>query len=133
MIKRYYNALDPGGTTGVACAFASDSAITGNSSYAQDQKNIVGAAGALVTVQVTSLVNTNGSIPSSGAQYNTTWARLNDIFTVTLDGSGNGNFISLVTGNPAHTGTVILIKYTIIGVSVGYIGTPNVKQTSKVF
>jgi hypothetical protein len=133
MIGRYYVALDPGGTTGTACIFTTDSAITGNSSYAQDQKNITGAAGAIVTIQVTNLVNTNGSIPGSGAQYNTTWAHLNDTFTVTLDGSGNGNFISLVTGNPAHTGTVILIQYTIVGVSSGYIGSPNVKQTSKVY
>ena len=133
MIERYYNALDAGVLSGTACNFGADTSSTGNSSFQQEQKNITGAAGATVSIQVTQLVNTNGSIPSSGAQYNTAWAHLNDIFTVTLDGSGNGNFISLVTGNPTHTGTAILIKYTIVGVTAGYIGPSNTKQTSKVY
>ena len=130
MIDLYYFSLDPGGTTGTACIFVADTGSIGNSTYQQEQKNITGAAGAVVSIQVVQLINTNGG---AGAYYGIINAHLNDVFTVTLDGSGNGNFISKVTGNPANTGTVIFIKYTIIGVTTGYIGSPNSVQTSKVY
>ena len=131
--ERYYNILDAGVNSGTPCIFGSDTGSVGNSTYQQEQKNITGAAGATVSIQVTTMLNTNGSIPGSGAKFNSTWVYLNDVFTVTLDGSGNGNFISLVTGNPANTGTYIFVTYTIIGVTTGYIGSVNTKSTSKTY
>ena len=129
-IIRYLWALDPGGATGTPSLFAAPTSITGSASYYQEQTNITGAAGAVVTLQVTSLTssNTYGEVLINGSQ-----VFLNNVFTVTLDGSGNGSFISRCQGDPTQTNTAVRATFTITGVSIGQTGTPSSHQISKAF
>jgi len=123
-------AIDASGVTGVACYFGANTNISGSASFQQETKNIVGAASAVVTIQVTTLTitNTSGKMFVNGVR-----KYLNDIFTITLDGTGAGSFLSNIQGDPTDTGTVIYCIYTIQGVTIGYIGTPNIMGISKVF
>lgn len=130
-IIRYIWGLDPGGATGTPSLFAAASNITGSASFYQEQTNITGAAGAVVTIQVTNCntsSNTYGEVLVNGAQ-----VFLNNVFTVTLDGSGNGSFISRCQGDPTQTGTAVRATFTITGVSIGQTGTPSSHQISKAF
>ncbi|MEI8111168.1 MAG: hypothetical protein WCH59_09285 [Chitinophagia bacterium] len=133
MLHRYVNTLDGGSFSGVACNFGAATNTSSNSSYYQETTNIVGAAGAVVTVQVTSYTNTNGTPPSAGVQVDNAFVYLNNTFTVTLNGSGQGSFVSRVSGNPTNTGTIVRATFTITGVTTGYVGTPNSRQISKAF
>jgi hypothetical protein len=130
-IIRYIWALDSGGATGTPARFASPSGGTGSASYYQEQTNLTGAAGAVVTLQVTTYnnrSNTYGEVLVNGAQ-----VFLNDTFSVTLDGSGHGSFTSRVQGDPTQSGTGILAIFSITGVTVGQTGTPASYQISKTF
>jgi hypothetical protein len=130
-IIRYIAALDPGGATGTPALYAAASNISGSASYYQEQTNVSGAAGAVVTFQVTTCntsSNAYGQILVNGSQ-----VFLNNTFTVTLDGSGNGSFISRCQGDPTETGTAVQAVFSIIGVSIGQTGTPSTHQISKVF
>lgn len=133
MLHRYVSTLDAGAASGVACNFAASSNVSSTSSFYQETENIVGAAGAVVTIQVTTYNNTNGSPPGSGVQVDNQFVVLNNTFTITLNGSGQGSFVANASGNPTNTGTIVRAIFTITGVTTGYIGTPNSKQISKSF
>lgn len=130
MIIRYAYALDSGGATGTPCFFAPASGISSSASFYQETENISGAAGAVVTIQVTTYTNNNtmGELLVNGSLY-----FLNNTFTVTLDGSGNGSFLARVQGDPGQSGTVVRAIFTITSVTIGQTGSPVIKQISKVF
>src|SRR6185312_6605354 len=130
-IIRYIWALNPGGATGTPCTFGAPSNMSSSASYSQEQDNITGAAGAVVTIQVTgynNISNRYGEVLVNGGQ-----VVLNDTFTVTLDGTGNGSFIARCQGDPTQTGTGIWVIFTVTGVSIGQIGNPSTHGTSKTF
>ena len=135
MIRDYYFALDPGGAGGVVCKFVNSTDVSFGASFYEERMNIEGAAGATVSVQIIQFINTNDDplTVGNGLFVNNLRRDLNFIFTVTLDGTGNGSFLAKVKGNPVNTGTVMLGKFQIIGVSTGTIGSPNTKQISKTF
>ena len=129
-VKRYYFSLDPGGASGVSCLFGSDTSSSGSSIYQQETKNITGAAGAVVTIKVTNYFNNN----RTGSMFvNDIQKFLNDSFTITLNGAGAGSFVAKVQGDSSNTGTLITAQYTIIGVTIGQIGSPANKSISKTF
>jgi hypothetical protein len=131
-IIRYIWGLNPGGATGTPASFTGAvSNIMESASYYQEQTNITGAASAVVTLQVTgynNISNRYGEVLVNGGQ-----VVLNDVFTVTLDGSGNGSFISRCQGDPTQTGTGMWVVFTITGVSTGQVGTPASHEISKTF
>lgn len=130
MIGRYYLALDAGGASGVSCVFAASTAISGSATFYQETENLTGAAGAIVTLQVTTYSNTNtlGQLLVNSVQL-----FLNSTFTVTLDGSGNGSFLARVQGDAAQAGTIVRGIFNITSVSIGQIGGASTKQISKAF
>ena len=138
MLRPYIWSIDagPSGPVGTPCYYTGRTNMTDSASYVQATENLSGAGSAVVTIQVTKLVNTNGSNPSA-VQVNTGsgWlsVSLNSTFQVTLDASGVGSFISLIQGSAANTGTLIDVIYTIVGVSSGQIGSPNGQEESKTF
>lgn len=130
MIGRYYPALDPGGASGVSCVFAASTGASSSATFYQETENLTGAAGAVVTLQVTTYTNTNtiGQLLVNSIQL-----FLNSTFTVTLDGSGNGSFLARVQGDAAQNGTVVRGIFSITSVSVGQVGGASTKQISKTF
>jgi hypothetical protein len=131
MIARYFWALDPGGASGTPCIYTGRTAVSGSASYAQETENITGAAGAVVTLQVTAYTtggNTMGQLFINGSA-----VFLNTSFTVTLDGSGHGSYTIIVQGDPSQTGTAVFARVTIQSVSVGQLGNPLFIQVSKAF
>jgi phage gp45-like len=130
MVKRYYAGLDGAGASGTPCYFDASTNVTGNSSFAQETENIVGAAGADVLVQVTLYTVTN---PTGKVLVNASQVFLNNTFTITLDGSGNGSFVARVEGSASATGTIVRAVFQLMNVTIGQLGTPKVKQISKVF
>jgi len=129
MIQRYFPFLDAVGS-GTPTYFGSATGSTGSSSFQQETKNITGAAGSVVTLQVTTYTVNN---PSGQLLVNGTQVYLNTTFTVTLDGAGAGSFLARVQGDPSYSGTVVFGIFTIIGVSVGSIGSPASQGISKAF
>ncbi|HXR84330.1 MAG TPA: hypothetical protein VN722_08480 [Hanamia sp.] len=129
MIKRYYEALDPGGTSGTPAKYGTSTSTSGNPSYYQETQNISGAAGAVVVVQ-TYIVNSNDAgqvLVNSSQVFN------NNTFSFTLDGSGNASYVVRLQGDAGNTGTGILAKFTIVSVTIGQIGNPSSIQISKAF
>lgn len=110
--------------------FTSDTNISGSSSFYQADVNIVGQASAVVTVKVTAYTVTNidGKI-----FVNTNQVFLNDTFTISLNGSGNGHFTVKLQGDASNTGTVVFCTFTITGATLGKIGSPSTHNESKVF
>jgi hypothetical protein len=129
-VKRYYFGLDIDTVVGTPTVFGSDTSITSSATFKQATKNITGTAGAVVTIKVTNYVVTN---TDGKAFVNTIQKFLNDSFTVTLDGSGNGSFVAKVQGDSSQTGTIVTIQFTINGVTSGYIGSPSQTELSKSF
>jgi uncharacterized membrane-anchored protein YitT (DUF2179 family) len=130
MLNRYYPALDPGGASGTPCLFTAASSISSSATYYQETENLQGAAGAVVTIQVTTYTNTN---PNGRVLVDSDDVLLNAIFYVTLNGSGLGSFVARVQGQAGATGTIVRAVFTIVGVSSGSIGAPDTKQISKTF
>lgn len=133
MIARYcLGALDPGGATGTPCVFAATTFVGGSASFEHEVANITGAAGAIVTIQLTLYTNSNHT---GRVLANFSPIFLNNTITVTLDGSGNGNFDSQVDGDPTQTGTIVRAQYTITNVTIGQLGLGAAiqYQISKVF
>jgi len=115
--------MDPGGASGTPSQYISPSGSSGSPSFYQETENVTGAAGAILTFQVTL-----GQVMVNGGIY-----FLNDTFTVTLDGSGNGSFVARVQGDAGDTGTAVEARFTIISVSIGQIGSPSNIIISKTF
>lgn len=130
MFDVYYAALDPGGASGTACYFGSPTNISSSAAFYEYTANIIGAAGATVYLQVTNYSNTNSS---GQVKVNGTQVFLNNTFTVTLDGSGDGSFVFRVEGNPTNTGTIVFARIEITAVSIGQIATPSAQQNSRAF
>lgn len=130
MIARYAYMLDPGGSSGVACSFGTPTGSSGSASFQQETENIHGAAGAVVTVQLTTYTVTNiaGEVLVNGGQ-----VFLNNITTITLDGSGNGSFLARVQGSPTDPGTIVRATFTITSVSIGQLISGTTQTISKVF
>lgn len=130
MLKEYYYALDPGGAGGTEVKFVNSTNVNFGATFYEEQMNLEGAAGATVTVQVTTLTITNsfGQLLVDGIA-----GFLNYQFPVVLDGSGNGAFDARVQGAAGETGTIVRAIFTIVGVTIGQIGSPNTKQISKTF
>ena len=130
MLRVYYWSLNQATASGTPCHFNGVTGSSGNAYSQTETDNIVGAAGAVVTIQITqyTVTNSNGQIRVNGSL-----VFMNNTFTVTLDGSGNGSFTTTLSGDPADTGTVVRVQYTIVSVSTGQITTPNTLQASKVF
>jgi len=122
--------MDPGGASGTPSQYISPSGSSGSPSFYQETENVTGAAGAILTFQVTLYINANdmGQVMVNGGIY-----FLNDTFTVTLDGSGNGSFVARVQGDAGDTGTAVEARFTIISVSIGQIGSPSNIIISKTF
>jgi hypothetical protein len=130
MLKRYVAALAPGAGGTPNTNFGSTTNITGNASFDQEQANLVGVAGATLTIQMTTYTNNNnmGQLKINGNLVTPGYT-----FTVVLDGSGNGHFIAYIQGNAGNTGTVVRGIFTIVGISSGTANTPITYQISKVF
>lgn len=130
MLKEYYYALDPGGASGTPCKFVASTDIEFGATYYQERMNLEGAADAIVSVQVTTLTITNdfGRLLNDGIV-----SFLNEVIPVPLGAGGAGSFVSRVEGNAGDTGTIVRAIYTIVGVTIGTIGSPNTKQISKTF
>lgn len=95
----------------------------------EEDANLVGPAGASVTVKITTYTNSNGgNLYTDGSL-----SFLNNTFTVVLDGSGNGHIHILFNGNSSHHSSAFLVRYTIIATTIGVIGTPDTFQTSKAY
>ena len=129
-VKRYYNALDIDVVSGSSTVFSGETNISSSATFKQVTKNIIGSGGAVVTIKVTQLINTNAD---GKAFVNTVQKFLNNTFTVTLDGEGAGSFVAKVQGDSSNTGTIVTIQFTIIGVTSGYIGAPSQTELSKSF
>jgi hypothetical protein len=130
MIKRYRMQVTSG-ASGVSCFFDVDTSTSGNASFFQATVNIVGAAGAVVIIQVTTYTNNNsgGSLKVNGSL-----VFLGDSFNVTLNGSGNGSFVCRIDGNPSDSDSVVRGVFTIMGVSIGQVSlTSFTHQESKVY
>lgn len=128
MIKRYI--IPKVSQAGTACNFDTSTNISSGAFFYQETMNLVGAPGALVTLQVSDFNSTN----SAGALYiDGVLKTFSDRIYVTLDGSGNGSFVARVEGDPIQTGTIVYAIMEIDGVSSGYIGTNNTKTISKTF
>lgn len=130
-IERYYTSIDPGGASGIAAYFDNPTNISSTASSYQETENIVGAAGATVTLQVTiyTVTNYKGTVIVKGGIE----VQLGDQFTVVLDGTGNGSFAARCEGDAGDTGTIVRAQFAIVGVSIGQIGSPNTRQISKTF
>jgi hypothetical protein len=108
--------------------FGSTTFISSNSLEDHEVANIAGDPGITVTVKLTDLTNTNGG----QVQVNHIQAFLNNTWNVTLNGSGLGSLTIAIIGVNNHP-SIIIAKFTIISVSSGTIGTPDVFTISKSF
>lgn len=128
MIKRYI--IPKVLQAGIACIFDTSTNISSGAFFYQETMNLVGAPGALVTLQVSEIYSTN----TAGALYiNGVLKTFSDRIYITLDGSGNGSFVARIEGDPIQSGTVVYAIMVIDGVSIGYIGSNNSKTISKTF
>jgi len=130
MLKNYAAILDAGVGGGTPCYFDSFTNVSSGAGFYQEDATIKGAAGASVQLQITTSFTDN----SVGALIvDAQVCVLNRIVFVTLDGTGSVTYTQKVEGNPAETGTQINAIITIVGVSIGSIGTPNSRPISKIF
>lgn len=130
MIKRYANVVGEVAGGGTPCGFTAFTNQTSGASFYQEDATITGAAGALVTLQVTGY-NSNNSTPAF--YINNQIRVLNGIVYVTLDGTGNKTIPLRVEGNAAETGTFIVGIVTIVGVSSGSPSGVTSRTVSKNF
>ncbi|MEO9145097.1 MAG: hypothetical protein ABI237_06020 [Ginsengibacter sp.] len=116
--------VNPSGVHFIDITVISSDALTEH-----EQGNLFGGApGATVTIVCTYLTNTNGgTVTLNGSLFS-----VGATFNITLDGSGNGNFLCNIDGvsNPS---TAILARFSIQSVSAGAISTPIGYQNSKSF
>jgi hypothetical protein len=130
MIKRYANVIGEVAGGGTPCYFSSFTNQTSGASFYQEDATITGAAGALVTLQVTGY-DTDNSTPAF--YINTQIRVLNGIVYVTLDGTGHVTIPLRVEGNAAETGTHLFGIVTIVGVSSGSPSGLVSRTVSKIF
>lgn len=128
MMKRYFLGADGGGTPAPSGTLLSSVInINEGSNYVTQQSFITGgAAGATVTIKVTNYFSGGGT----GYYFNVNGVAkiLNDTFTVTLDASGNGSYIT-ITNAGSHP-NVFGVTLTITAVSAGTIGSPSTRSYS---
>lgn len=130
MLRKYVATLGDGAGSGTPCYFDSFTNVTSGAGFYQEDATIKGAAGASVQLQITTYF-TDNSIGTLTVDSQV--CVLNRIVYVTLDGTGQVTYTQRVEGNPAEGGTQINAIVTIVGVSSGYIGSPNSRPISKIF
>ncbi len=112
--------------------FGTTEFISGDAFNDFEIAHVAGLPNAVLTVKVTQYTNTNGG----QLKANSSNVYLNNTFTVTLDGNGNGSFTADIYGaaSPPPGGSIIFGRFTIIASSDGDIsGTNQNFQTSKAF
>lgn len=130
MIKRYYAGIDSGTDEGSANTFFDGTTfIADSSTFDHETANIVGVAGAVLTLQIVQYIHTN---PTGRVQINGTELFLGMTFPITLDGSGLASFDAFLIGT-AGGGGIVLQKITIVGMTAGFPSSPISYQISKVF
>ncbi|HRH60094.1 MAG TPA: hypothetical protein PL045_05960 [Chitinophagaceae bacterium] len=108
--------------------FTDRTVISTDSLTLVEHANITGVPGSTVTVKLDTLTNTNGGT----LKVNTVTAAVNDEWDVVLDSGGSG-YLTVGIYGVSHPGSIILGHFTIINVTDGVIGTPDVYQISKTF
>lgn len=133
MIERYYHSLDPGGATGSPCVFMDPTNISSSAMFFQEDFNITGAANAVVTVQMVYYMNTNNLVNADvlGIFINGVKKELNDTFQLTLNTSGAGSVTAKIMGDPSVIGSIVYGRFSIVGVSLGFIGSNSTIEISK--
>lgn len=102
---------------------------TGDSLNSSETTNLTnGVAGATVTIEVDGYTNSNGGTLTENGNV----IVLSDTFTVTLDGSGNGSYVTAINGvvNPSSG---ILGHFLITSTTSGIIGTNDTHQVNKAY
>lgn len=131
MIKRYVNAIDSGDAGGTPNTyFDANTNVLDSATFDQHQANLIGVAGATLTIQVTSYFNNN---PIGKVLVNGTQIFLNQTFPIVLDGGGLGHYLVRVEGNAGASNSVVSATLTIVGMTAGFPSSPIGNGISKIF